>query len=68
MVEVMVAADSTLVGKTVIENAFRDRYRLRVIGLRRGRTALDRWSRGRDAEDMSRFIQLLDIGARAHKT
>jgi len=41
MVEVMVAPDSTLVGKTVIEAGFRDRYRLRVIGLRRGRTALE---------------------------
>ena len=42
MVEVMVGADSTLVGKTVIEAAFRDRYRLRVIGLRRGQNALER--------------------------
>jgi len=41
MVEVMVAPDSTLVGKTVIEAAFRDRHRLRVIGLRRGRHALE---------------------------
>jgi len=41
MVEVMVAADSVLVGKTVIEAGFRDRHRLRVIGLRRGRHALE---------------------------
>jgi di/tricarboxylate transporter len=42
MVEVMVAADSTLAGKTVVEAAFRDRYRLRAIGLRRGQHALER--------------------------
>ena len=42
MAEVMVAADSELVGKTVIDAEFRDRYRLNVIGLRHGRVALER--------------------------
>ena len=42
MAEVMVAADSELVGKTVVEAQFRDRYRLTVIGLRHGRVALER--------------------------
>src|SRR5262245_2811667 len=41
MAEVIVTADSSLVGKTVIEARFRDRFRLRVIGLRRGRAALE---------------------------
>ena len=42
MAEVMVASDSPLVGKTVVEAAFRDRYRLRVIGVRHGDTAIER--------------------------
>ncbi|HRJ72543.1 MAG TPA: SLC13 family permease [Terrimicrobiaceae bacterium] len=37
MVEVMVSADSELIGKTVIASAFRSRHRLTVIGLRRGK-------------------------------
>jgi len=41
MAEVMVAADSSLIGKTVIEAEFRSRYRLTVIGLRRGQTAIE---------------------------
>ena len=36
MAEVMVGADSTLVGKTVAESDVRDRFGLSVIGLRRG--------------------------------
>lgn len=39
MVEVMVAADSSLVGKTVIEAGFRTRFRLTVVGLRHGQIA-----------------------------
>ena len=42
MAEVMVAADSELVGKTVVDAKFRTRYRLTVIGLRHGRVALER--------------------------
>ena len=41
MAEAMVAADSSLIGKTVIESDFRNRYRLNVVGLRRGQTALE---------------------------
>ena len=42
MAEVMVAADSALAGKTVVEAQFRTRYELTVIGLRRGSVALER--------------------------
>jgi len=41
MAEVMVAADSDLAGNTLIEAEFRNRFGLTVIGLRRGRTALE---------------------------
>jgi di/tricarboxylate transporter len=40
MAEVMVAADSVLIGKTVIESDFRNRYGLTVVGLRRGKSAI----------------------------
>ena len=39
MAEVMVSADSTLVGRTILEARFRNEFGLTVIGLRRGRTA-----------------------------
>src|SRR5262249_53391937 len=39
MAEVMVAADSTLVGKTLVEARFRTRFGLNAIGLRHGRDA-----------------------------
>jgi di/tricarboxylate transporter len=39
MAEVMVAADSTLVGKTVVEARFRTRFGLCAIGLRHGSVA-----------------------------
>jgi di/tricarboxylate transporter len=42
MAEVMVAADSELVGKTIVETQFRTRFRLTVIGLRHGNVALER--------------------------
>jgi di/tricarboxylate transporter len=42
MAEVMVAADSALAGKTVVEAQFRTRYELSVIGLRHGSVALER--------------------------
>ena len=42
MAEVMVAADSELAGKTVVEAAFRTRYGLTVIGMRHGREAMAR--------------------------
>ena len=41
MAEAMIAADSNLIGKTVLESDFRNRYRLNVVGLRRGQTALE---------------------------
>lgn len=40
MGEVIIPASSTLVGKTIAQLEFRDRYGLRVIGLRRGGDAL----------------------------
>ena len=40
MAEVMVAADSVLIGNTVIESDFRNRYGLTVVGLRRGKSAI----------------------------
>jgi di/tricarboxylate transporter len=39
MAEVMMGANSDLVGKTVVESRFRTRYGLTVIGLRRGSAA-----------------------------
>jgi di/tricarboxylate transporter len=42
MAEVMVAADSELAGKTVVEAGFRSRYGLTAIGLRHGREAVAR--------------------------
>jgi di/tricarboxylate transporter len=42
MAEVILPASSELVGKTVVEARFRDRYELTVIGLRRGAAALER--------------------------
>lgn len=41
MAEVMIAADSSLVGKTVIEAGFRTRFRLTLVGLRRGQKAIE---------------------------
>lgn len=40
MAEVMVPADSDLIGKTVVDSGFRSRNHVTVIGLRRGGTAL----------------------------
>lgn len=42
MAEVMVGADSTLVGKTVVDAQFRTRYGLNVIGMRHGSVPLER--------------------------
>jgi di/tricarboxylate transporter len=42
MAEVMVSADSSLVGATVVEAQFQTRYRLLVIGLRHGRVIVER--------------------------
>lgn len=39
MAEVMVPANSSLVGQTVVSSTFRSRHDLTVIGLKRGRTA-----------------------------
>jgi di/tricarboxylate transporter len=41
MAELMVSADSTLVGKTIVESRFRSRYHLSVIGLRHGAATVD---------------------------
>ena len=41
MAEVLLPPDSTLVGRTIIEATFRTRFRLNVIGLRRGREAFE---------------------------
>lgn len=40
MAEVLLPASSALIGKTLVETNFSDEYDLRVIGLRRGKTAL----------------------------
>lgn len=42
MAEVIVPATSSLIGQTVLESDFRSRFRLSVIGLRRGAAALER--------------------------
>jgi di/tricarboxylate transporter len=42
MVEVIVPVESSLVGRTVADSDLRNRYRLSVIGLRRGRAAVER--------------------------
>lgn len=42
MAEVMVGADSTLVGKSVAGSDFRSRFQLTVLGLRHGRTVVGR--------------------------
>jgi len=59
MAEVMVAADSSLVGKSVIESDFRSRFHLTVLGLRHGRTAS---GRGYAAEPLRVGDTLLVIG------
>lgn len=41
MAEVLLPPDSDLVGRTIVEAAFRTRFRLNVIGLRRGREAIE---------------------------
>jgi di/tricarboxylate transporter len=41
MAEVMVPPDSGLIGKSVLKLTFRRKYRVNVIGLRRGQQALD---------------------------
>lgn len=41
MVEVMVTADSELIGKTILEAHFRSHYRLTVIGLRHGQQIVE---------------------------
>jgi di/tricarboxylate transporter len=41
MAEIMIPADSGLVGETLLESRFRSRYDLSVIGLRRGKTPIE---------------------------
>jgi di/tricarboxylate transporter len=60
MAEVMIAADSDLVGKTVVESGFRSRYRLTVLGLRRGQKAIDQ---GHLTEPLKVGDTLLLVGA-----
>ncbi|MGL4551526.1 MAG: SLC13 family permease [Gemmataceae bacterium] len=50
MAEVIVPADSDLIGRTVAESQFRGRTGLTAIGLRRGRAALDGGPQGRPLE------------------
>ena len=59
MAEVMVAADSSLVGKSVVESDFRNRFHLTALGLRHGRTAS---GRGYAAEPLRVGDTLLVIG------
>src|SRR5262245_49709008 len=59
MAEVIVPAASELVGKTVAEARFRDRYGLTVIGLRRGAVAHER---GLQNEELKVGDTLLVIG------
>ena len=59
MVEVIVPASSELVGKSVVEARFRDRYGLSVIGLRRGVVAHER---GLQNEELKLGDTLLLIG------
>jgi len=59
MAEVILPATSELVGKTVAEARFRDRYGLSVIGLRRGVSAHER---GLQNEDLKIGDTLLVIG------
>ena len=59
MVEVIVPANSDLVGKTVVETGFRTRFGLTVIGLRRG---LDAHGRGLRDEAMAVGDTLLLTG------
>jgi di/tricarboxylate transporter len=41
MAEVMLPPESDLIGRTIVEAAFRTRYRLHVVGLRRGSRAIE---------------------------
>jgi len=65
MAEVMVAADSSLVGKSVLESGFRDRYHLNVVGLRHGKIAVQA---GHLAEPLRIGDTLLVIGPWKHIT
>lgn len=60
MAEVMVAADSSLVGKSVIGSDFRNRFHLTALGLRHGRTAS---GRGYASEPLRVGDTLLVIGS-----
>ncbi|RYD40732.1 MAG: TRAP transporter large permease subunit, partial [Verrucomicrobiaceae bacterium] len=63
MAEVLLPPDSDLVGRTIIEATFRTRFRLNVIGLRRGREAF----KGAIAEEKLRAGDtLLAIGRWKH--
>ncbi len=59
MAEVILPATSDLIGNTVVEADFRTRYRLNVIGLRRGSEALER---NLQHEDLKIGDTLLVIG------
>jgi len=60
MAEVMITADSDLVGKTVVGAGFRSRYRLTVLGLRRGQKAI---GEGHLTEPLKVGDTLLLVGA-----
>ncbi|PQO43173.1 SLC13 family permease [Blastopirellula marina] len=59
MAEVLLPASSTLIGKSLIETNFSDEFDLRVIGLRRGTTAIQS---GLENEDLQIGDTLLVIG------
>jgi di/tricarboxylate transporter len=59
MAEVMVAADSVLVGKTLLEAEFRGRFQLTALGLRQGRKVI---GRGYTSEPLRVGDTLLVIG------
>lgn len=59
MAEVIVPADSTFIGKTIVEAELRSRAGLTVLGLRRGQTT---WERGLLSEKLKVGDTLLVIG------
>lgn len=63
MAEVIVPADSQLIGKTILQSDFRARTDLTVIGLRRGRKVFDR---NLLAEDLRLGDTLLLVGPWKH--
>lgn len=59
MAEVLLPANSALVGKTLVESSFHDEYGLRVMGIRRERDPI---TSGLDSEDLQIGDTLLVLG------